>query len=148
MLDLISPGIEFRILCLEDSVISFISPSLGGSPGPVQPICAQRWPKARFISFHFISFDTVISPHFYSPGDMIHCSNKETLRPSANQLCYLVTAGECEDGWIYSSTYDLCHYVSTSALDKSSAISQCVSLGGVLVSTPDSSKNNYITSIS
>ena len=29
----------------------FISPSSGGSPGPVQPICAQRWPKARFISF-------------------------------------------------------------------------------------------------
>ena len=26
---------EFRILCLEDSVISFISPSSGGSPGPV-----------------------------------------------------------------------------------------------------------------
>ena len=25
----------------------------GGSPGPVQPICAQRWPKARFISFSF-----------------------------------------------------------------------------------------------
>ena len=26
---------EFRILCLEDSVISIISPSSGGSPGPV-----------------------------------------------------------------------------------------------------------------
>ena len=47
------PGLEFRILCLEDSVISIISPSSRGSPGPVQPICAQRWPKARFISFHF-----------------------------------------------------------------------------------------------
>ena len=43
-------GLEFRILCLEDSVIS---PSSGGSPGPVQPICAQRWPKARFISSIF-----------------------------------------------------------------------------------------------
>ena len=29
------PGLEFRILCLEDSVISIISPSSGGSPGPV-----------------------------------------------------------------------------------------------------------------
>ena len=29
------PGLDFRILCLEDSVISFISPSSGGSPGPV-----------------------------------------------------------------------------------------------------------------
>ena len=46
------PGLEFRILCLEESVISIISPSSGGSPGPVQPICAQRWPKARFISFY------------------------------------------------------------------------------------------------
>ena len=54
MLDLRPPGFEFRILCLKDSVISFISPSSGGSPGPVQPICAQRWPKAQFISFHFI----------------------------------------------------------------------------------------------
>ena len=53
MLGLRPPGLEFRILCLEDSVISFISPSSGGSPGPAQPICAQRWPKAQFISFHF-----------------------------------------------------------------------------------------------
>ena len=29
------PGLEFRILCLEDSVISIISPSSEGSPGPV-----------------------------------------------------------------------------------------------------------------
>ena len=29
------PGLEFRILCLEDSVISIISTSSGGSPGPV-----------------------------------------------------------------------------------------------------------------
>ena len=28
------PGLEFRILCLEDSVISIISPSSGGFPGP------------------------------------------------------------------------------------------------------------------
>ena len=30
MLDLRPPGLEFRIMCLEDSVISFISPSSGG----------------------------------------------------------------------------------------------------------------------
>ena len=53
VLGLRPPGLEFRILCLEDTVISFISPSSGGSPGPVWPICAQRWPKARFISFSF-----------------------------------------------------------------------------------------------
>ena len=47
VLSLRPPGLEFRILCLEDSVISFISPS----SGPVYPICAQRWPKARYISF-------------------------------------------------------------------------------------------------
>ena len=33
--DLRPPGREFRILCLEDSVISIISPSSGGSPCPV-----------------------------------------------------------------------------------------------------------------
>ena len=51
VLGLRPPGLEFRILCLEDSVISIISPSSGRSPGPVQPICTQRWPEARFISF-------------------------------------------------------------------------------------------------
>ena len=29
------PGLEFRIMCLEESVISIISPSSGGFPGPV-----------------------------------------------------------------------------------------------------------------
>ena len=51
VLGLRPPGLEFRVLCLEDSVISIISPSSGGSPGLVYPICAQRWPKARFTSF-------------------------------------------------------------------------------------------------
>ena len=35
VLGLRPPVLEFRILCLEDSVISIISPSLEGSPGPV-----------------------------------------------------------------------------------------------------------------
>ena len=35
LLGLRPPGLEFRILCLEDSVISIISTSSGGSPGPV-----------------------------------------------------------------------------------------------------------------
>ena len=35
VLGLRPPGLEFRILCLEDSVISIISPPSGGSPGPV-----------------------------------------------------------------------------------------------------------------
>ena len=35
VLDLRPSGLEFQILCLEDSVISIISPSSGGSPGPV-----------------------------------------------------------------------------------------------------------------
>ena len=35
VLGLRPPVLEFRILCLEDSVILFISPSSGGSPGPV-----------------------------------------------------------------------------------------------------------------
>ena len=49
MLDLRSPGSELQILCLEGSVIS---PSSGGSPGPIQPVCAQVWPKPPG-SFHF-----------------------------------------------------------------------------------------------
>ena len=60
VLGLRPPGLELLILCLEDSVISIISPSSGGSPGPVYLICAQRWPKARFISFfwcHILSFN-------------------------------------------------------------------------------------------
>ena len=35
VLGLRPPGLEFQILCLEDSVISIISPSSGGSTGPV-----------------------------------------------------------------------------------------------------------------
>ena len=35
VLGLRPPGLKFRSLCLEDSVISFISPPSGGSPGPV-----------------------------------------------------------------------------------------------------------------
>ena len=35
VLGLRPPVLEFRILCLKDSVISIISPSSGGSPGPV-----------------------------------------------------------------------------------------------------------------
>ena len=34
LLKLRPPGLEFRILCLKGSVISFISTSSGGSPGP------------------------------------------------------------------------------------------------------------------
>ena len=41
--DLKPPGLEFRILCLEGSVILFISPSSGGSPSTFWPICAQSW---------------------------------------------------------------------------------------------------------
>ena len=35
VLGLRAPGREFRILCLDDSLISIISPSSGGSPGPI-----------------------------------------------------------------------------------------------------------------
>ena len=43
-------------------VISIISPPSGGCPGPVQPICAQRWPKARFISFPPLSYHSSHHP--------------------------------------------------------------------------------------
>ena len=50
MLGLRLPRLQFRILGLEGSVIS---PSSGGSPGPVQPTCSQRLPKTPCISFYF-----------------------------------------------------------------------------------------------
>ena len=50
VLSLRPPGLAFRILCLEGSVISFISSFSGGSPGPVKPI--DIWLKPH--SFHFI----------------------------------------------------------------------------------------------
>ena len=49
VLDVWPPWLEFRILCLEGSVISFISPSSAGSPGPSYPICARRSPKTNII---------------------------------------------------------------------------------------------------
>ena len=56
MLGLRPPGLEFRALCLQSSVFSFISPSSGGYPGPVWHICEQRWPKTPFLSFHFNTY--------------------------------------------------------------------------------------------
>ena len=51
MFGLRPPGFEFRIPCLEGSVIS---PSSGGSLDPIKPVCAQKWHKARFISFGYL----------------------------------------------------------------------------------------------
>ena len=62
------PVLEFRILCLKGSVISFISPSSKGFPGPVHvpmPICAQKWPKTPFISFHFSLLKYMHGPYNY-----------------------------------------------------------------------------------
>ena len=51
------PGLEFPMLCLEGSVISFISPSSGGSPDPVLAfMCTQvAHNPIHFISLHFAS---------------------------------------------------------------------------------------------
>ena len=53
VLSLGPPGFEFRILCLEGSIISFTSPSSGGFPGPFESICAQTWRNTQFISFRY-----------------------------------------------------------------------------------------------
>ena len=53
VLGLRPPGLEFRILWLEGSVISFISPPSGGSPGPAQPICAHMWPNTPLFIILF-----------------------------------------------------------------------------------------------
>ena len=63
VLGLRPPGLEFQILCLEGSVISVIWPSSGGSPDPVLPIWAQRWPKTSLISFiSFIVYAQLVFP--------------------------------------------------------------------------------------
>ena len=57
MLNLRRPEIEFRILCLEGNVIWFTLPSSGRHPGPVEPVCAERLPKATFVNlFIFVLF--------------------------------------------------------------------------------------------
>ena len=51
VLGLRPPGLEFRVLCLENSVISIISPSSGGSPGPSLAYMCTKVAKARLIPF-------------------------------------------------------------------------------------------------
>ena len=63
MLGLRHPGFEFEILCLDGSVISLISQSPEGSPGPIQPVCAvcvQKWHRARLMPFICHSNRTVL----------------------------------------------------------------------------------------
>ena len=57
VLGLRPPGREFRIMCLEDSVISIISPSSGGSPGQVNPYVHKGGLKPD--SSHFILFTKI-----------------------------------------------------------------------------------------
>ena len=62
MLGLRPPGLEFRILCLEDSVISIISPSSGGSPGPgentsklaIYSTFEREFEPERYLNFKII----------------------------------------------------------------------------------------------
>ena len=49
VLGLRTPGFEFRILCLEGSVIALISPSSCGSPGPMWPVVHKSGLKPDFI---------------------------------------------------------------------------------------------------
>ena len=59
-------GLNFES-CLGGSVIS---PSSGGYPGPIYPVCAQMWPKARLISFLCYLVYHVIKVILYSASDM------------------------------------------------------------------------------
>ena len=57
VLGLRPPGVEFRILCLEGSVISLISTSSGGSPDSVQPTgnwdVSMRWQSLPCLYFYW-----------------------------------------------------------------------------------------------
>ena len=56
VLGLRRPGLEFLILCLEGSVISLIHLTILKEVLLAQfSVCAQRWPKTPFISFHFVT---------------------------------------------------------------------------------------------
>ena len=66
VLGLRPPGLEFRILCLEDSVISIISPSSGGSPGPVVHKGGLK-PDSCHFSFTFAEISLTVT--FYIAGD-------------------------------------------------------------------------------
>ena len=82
MLGLRPPGFEFRVLCLEGNVITLILPSSGGSPGPIYPVCAEKWPKARFISFIQYS-NTYIYMYYNQPAMITSHDAKNNLRPCA-----------------------------------------------------------------
>ena len=60
VLGLRPPGLEFRILCLEDSVISIISPSSGGSPAQFSLYVHKGGRKPD--SFHFQTQDLKFEP--------------------------------------------------------------------------------------
>ena len=49
VLGLRHPGFEFRILCLESSVIL---PSSGGCLGPIQPVCAEKSDSLHLFTYH------------------------------------------------------------------------------------------------
>ena len=62
VLGLRPPGLEFRILCLEDSVISIISPCSGGSPGPSLAYRCGKHPNILLMPVNY----TLCSQHFQS----------------------------------------------------------------------------------
>ena len=70
VLGLRPPGLEFRILCLEGSVILFISPSSGGSPALVWPIGAQR--SQQFFDFQFTQWCDYFSADFADDGPRLN----------------------------------------------------------------------------
>ena len=81
------PGFEFRILCLEGSVISLSSPSSGGSPGPI-------YPKPRFILFPpspgQINILLVLSACLCSRIKLRHGSPRHTSHCFAKRLLKII----------------------------------------------------------
>ena len=78
------PGFEFRILYLEGKVISPTSPSSGGSPGPIYPVCALSGLKLNSFHFHVESRRSrVSSPARY---DIQHSKQYRFFRSNPSVL--------------------------------------------------------------
>ena len=67
----------------------FIHLAILSSPGPIQPICTQRWPKAPFISFSFwkCMSEIKLRPFFSLHWQMRNTKFKKTLRNSSLWTC-------------------------------------------------------------
>ena len=86
------------MLCLEGSVISSSLPSSGGSPGPVYPICAQKWPKPPFISFLPLNNDFIRPTHITCAALIRTARGAHYMRKMTGRLTSIYKLCQKNDG--------------------------------------------------